>query len=116
MIEYLEKKIYDQKQLLEISKALNSTLDYKYLMDAILNICLAQLQTLQAAIYVSPEADSDFFELDPSYKGFDLSENEKSFRIKTNAALIQFLETRMKAMTIIQIEENMGRAVNEVDF
>ncbi|MBE8387976.1 sensor domain-containing diguanylate cyclase [Leptospira interrogans serovar Pomona] len=116
MIEYLEKKIYDQKQLLEISKALNSTLDYKYLMDAILNICLAQLQTLQAAIYVSPEADSDFFELDPSYKGFDLSENEKSFRIKTNAALIQFLETRMKAMTINQIEENMGRAVNEVDF
>lgn len=61
MIEYLEKKIYDQKQLLEISKALNSTLDYKYLMDAILNICLAQLQTLQAAIYVSPEVDSDFF-------------------------------------------------------
>lgn len=116
MIEYLEKKIYDQKQLLEISKALNSTLDYKYLMDAILNICLAQLQTLQAAIYVSPEVDSDFFELDPSYKGFDLSENEKSFRIKTNAALIQFLETRMKAMTINQIEENMGRAVNEVDF
>lgn len=54
--------------------------------------------------------------MDPSYKGFDLSENEKSFRIKTNAALIQFLETRMKAMTINQIEENMGRAVNEVDF
>lgn len=76
MIEYLEKKIYDQKQLLEISKALNSTLDYKYLMDAILNICLAQLQTLQAAIYVSPEADSDFFELDPGYKGFDLSETK----------------------------------------
>lgn len=82
MIEYLEKKIYDQKQLLEISKALNSTLDYKYLMDAILNICLAQLQTLQAAIYVSPEADSDFFELDPSYKGFDLSENENLFELK----------------------------------
>ncbi|EPG68168.1 diguanylate cyclase [Leptospira wolffii] len=108
MIEYYEKKIYDQKQLLEISKALNSTLDYKYLIDAILNICLAQLQTLSAAIFLAPEADSNYFELEPSFKGFDLAEDDSGFKIKTDAPLITFLETKLKAMTPDQVEEAMG--------
>ena len=57
-IQHYEKKIYDQKQLIEISRALNSTLDYKYLINAILDICLAQVQTLQAALFLTPEMDT----------------------------------------------------------
>ncbi|PJZ70388.1 diguanylate cyclase [Leptospira perolatii] len=108
MIEYYEKKIYDQKQLLEISKALNSTLDYKYLIDAILNICLAQLQTLSAAIFLAPEADSDHFELEPSFKGFDVADEDYQFCIKTDAPLVAFLETKLKAVTVDQVEESIG--------
>ena len=33
IFEHYEKKIYDQKQLIEISKALNSTVDYNALID-----------------------------------------------------------------------------------
>lgn len=114
VIEHYEKKIYDQKQLLEISKALNSTLDYKYLIDAILNICLAQLQTLNAAIFISPEVEADFFELDPSVKGFDLSEEDMKFRIPAISPLIQFLETRLRAVTLRQLMQDIGKNSPEI--
>jgi diguanylate cyclase (GGDEF)-like protein len=97
VIEHYEKKIYDQNQLLQISKALNSTLDYQYLIDAILNICLAQLQTLNAAMYLETEVDSSVFQLESSYKGFDFGETELKFRIPMDSPLIHFLAEKPKA-------------------
>lgn len=97
VIEHYEKKIYDQKQLLEISKALNSTLDYQYLIDAILNICLAQLQTLNAAMYLETEVDSSIFQLETSYKGFDFGEEELAFAIPMDSPMIHFLAEKPKA-------------------
>ncbi|MCX8000206.1 MAG: hypothetical protein N3A69_14840, partial [Leptospiraceae bacterium] len=78
-IEQYEKKIFDQRQLIEISKALNSHLDYKNLIDALLNICLAQLQTMKAALFVAPDIDANHFMLDPSHRGFDISDKEMHF-------------------------------------
>ena len=104
-IEHYEKKIYEQKQLLEISKALNSNLDYNYLIDAILNICLAQLQTLNAAIYLAPDVDSDHFKLDPSHKGFDILEKDLQIKIMIDSPLVNTFEVRTKAMTIKQLTE-----------
>nr|WP_157356617.1 sensor domain-containing diguanylate cyclase [Leptospira vanthielii] len=107
MISFLsitKKKIYDQKQLLEISRALNSTLDYKYLIDAILNICLAQLQTLHAAMYLEPEIDLGLFKLEPqSIKGFELSVEEQNYEIKIDSPLIHYFEEKPKAVTMDQI-------------
>ncbi|TGM58136.1 sensor domain-containing diguanylate cyclase [Leptospira vanthielii] len=104
VFEHYEKKIYDQKQLLEISRALNSTLDYKYLIDAILNICLAQLQTLHAAMYLEPEIDLGLFKLEPqSIKGFELSVEEQNYEIKIDSPLIHYFEEKPKAVTMDQI-------------
>lgn len=104
VFEHYEKKIYDQKQLLEISRALNSTLDYKYLIDAILNICLAQLQTLHAAMYLEPEIDSGIFKLEPqSIKGFELSHSDQHFEMKIDSPLIHYFEEKPKAITMKQI-------------
>ncbi|EMY61491.1 sensor domain-containing diguanylate cyclase [Leptospira terpstrae] len=104
VFEHYEKKIYDQKQLLEISRALNSTLDYKYLIDAILNICLAQLQTLHAAMYLEPEIDLGLFKLEPqSIKGFELSSEEQNYEIKIDSPLIHYFEEKPKAITMDQI-------------
>ncbi len=116
-LEHYEKKIYDQKQLLEISKALNSTLDYNYLIDAILNICLAQLQTLNAAIYLAPDVDADHFTLDSSHKGFDISDKDMKLKMiiplnakgKVNGLLVlgekmtmtDFLESEKDFLTIL---------------
>ncbi len=104
VFEHYEKKIYDQKQLLEISRALNSTLDYKYLIDAILNICLAQLQTLHAAMYLEPEIDLGLFKLEPqSTKGFELTLADQNYEIKMDTALIHYFEEKPKAITMEQI-------------
>lgn len=104
VFEHYEKKIYDQKQLLEISRALNSTLDYKYLIDAILNICLAQLQTLHAAMYLEPEIDLGLFKLEPqSIKGFELGTDDQNYEIKIDAPLIHYFEEKPKAITMSQI-------------
>jgi diguanylate cyclase (GGDEF)-like protein len=103
VIEHYEKKIYDQKQLLEISKALNSTLDYRYLIDAILNICLAQLQTLNAAMYLEPEVDASYFRLETSFKGFDFSESDLNFEIPMDSPLIHFLAEKPKAAMLKNI-------------
>jgi len=105
-LEHYEKKIYDQKQLLEISKALNSTLDYNYLIDAILNICLAQLQTLNAAIYLAPDVDADHFTLDASHKGFDISDKDMKMKIMIDSPFVQNFEEKPKAMTIRQLIDN----------
>ncbi|TGK87038.1 sensor domain-containing diguanylate cyclase [Leptospira noumeaensis] len=104
VFEHYEKKIYDQKQLLEISRALNSTLDYKYLIDAILNICLAQLQTLHAAMYLEPEIDLGLFKLEPqSIKGFELNTEEQNYEVKIDSPLIHYFEEKPKAITMDQI-------------
>ncbi|WCL48289.1 sensor domain-containing diguanylate cyclase [Leptospira sp. GIMC2001] len=97
VIEHYEKKIYDQKQLLEISKALNSTLDYRYLIDVILNICLAQLQTLNAAMYLEPEVDSTMFRLEQSFKGFEIGDREINFAIPMDSPMVHFLAEKPKA-------------------
>jgi diguanylate cyclase (GGDEF)-like protein len=112
VIEHYEKKIYDQKQLLEISKALNSTLDYRYLIDAILNICLAQLQTLNAAMYLETEVDSLIFRMEQSFKGFEIGAQELEFEIPMDSPLIHHLAEKPKAtllrkiMTIPELAED----------
>ena len=118
VFEHYEKKIYDQKQLLEISKALNSTLDYKYLIDAILNICLAQLQTLHAAMYLEPEIDMGFLRLEPqSVKGFEVRAEDRNFEIKIDSLLINFFENKPKAITLLQLRKLPNfEGVKEIDY
>ena len=96
IFEHYEKKIYDQKQLIEISKALNSTLDYNALIDSILNTCLAQMHTLNAAVYLAPDVDAPYFTIDSSFKGFDFSEKEIQTHINIDSPFIQYFEEKQK--------------------
>ena len=89
-IQHYEKKIYDQKQLIEISRALNSTLDYKYLINAILDICLAQVQTLQAALFLTPEMDAEILTMVEGYKGFDLNMPPETYTISIESPIVLF--------------------------
>lgn len=116
-IEQYEKKIFDQRQLIEISKALNSHLDYKNLIDALLNICLAQLQTMKAAIFLAPDVDANHFMLDPSHRGFDISDREIQTKIYIDSPFVNtFLsEKNLHAMTLKQLEaKNPSLAQDEV--
>jgi diguanylate cyclase (GGDEF)-like protein len=103
-ILHYEKKIYDQRQLIEISRALNSTLDYKNLINAVIDVCLAQVQTLSAALFLSPDMDADYLELVPDFKGFDLIYPIEYYKIPLESILIEFLKEKNKAYTISELE------------
>lgn len=103
-----EKKIYDQRQLIEISRALNSTLDYQYLINAVLDICLAQVQTLQAALFLTPDMDADHLHLIGDTKGFELNRPEADYRIPLDSPLIHFFEEKNRAITFGELEQTFS--------
>lgn len=67
-----EKQIFDLRQLLEVSKSLNSMLDYGILIDAILFNVMAQMKVLKVGLFSKKGLDSTAFSLSRSSKGFDL--------------------------------------------
>ena len=132
-LEHYERKIYDKDQLIQISKALNSTLEFKKLIDATLNVCLAQFHTLNAAIFLEPEIDAGYLELESSFKGFEFTKQEAELQIKGDCDLIQYLydrvdskeeernprvkKTRHLATTIKELEKsNLVSASKEFKF
>ncbi len=67
-----EKQLFDLRQLLEVSKSLNSLLDYHILIDAILFNVMAQMKVLKAGIFAKKDLDSTRFSLHRNYKGFEV--------------------------------------------
>lgn len=110
-IEHYEKKIYDQQQLLEISKALYSTLDLDHLIDAILNISLAHLTT-KAAIFLMPEFEATTFVFK---KGVEITSFPET-KIPANCELITFLHTHLRAITVEQLEKHESCRSPELDY
>ncbi len=103
-IVLLEKKIYDQNQLLHISKALNSELNLSFLIESILDLCLAQLQTMQAGIYLYPEIDKHEFVLYHHYIGFDIID-PKSFIISEKESIIQYMEANGDSFELTKLRD-----------
>ncbi len=102
---FFEKQIYDLKQLLEISKSLNSTLDLPSLIEAFLYTCMGQFRTTGAALFTKPDFDVSFFDLNQNIYGFDTHE-EKEYRIPENHSLITFLNKSTECVTIENILES----------
>ena len=99
-----EKRIFDLKQLLEISRALNSTLDYHYLVQAILDMCLAQAQTIHAGLYLTPEMDSRYIIPVSSSKEVTLTQKEDS-QINLNDPFMHALETRYPTLSLAKAKQ-----------
>jgi len=95
LLEQYERKIYDLRQLIEISKGLNSTLEYNILIDSILLTCMGQLQLLNAGIFLLKDLGAEKFTLHRNYKGFDLNhEIDYSFSVESN--LVRSIEKNNK--------------------
>ncbi|MBN2619089.1 MAG: sensor domain-containing diguanylate cyclase [Spirochaetales bacterium] len=75
IIEKYERTIYELKQLLEVTKVLNSTLHFKKLVDSILFTFMAQARCVKAALYIGKEIDPEFITLQRNYMGFDITPN-----------------------------------------
>jgi diguanylate cyclase (GGDEF)-like protein len=104
LVENYEKKIFDLKQLIEISKGLNSTLEYNTLIDSILLTCMGHMQLIRAGIFLFKELDGKSFVLHRNYKGFDLHHNVE-YLIDAKSRLIRFLEEKSRCYTLKELQD-----------
>lgn len=86
----LERRVFDLRNLLEISKSLSSTLDYGILNDSILYTCLGALTVVRAAFFSKKTIDATDFTLHRSFLGFDLEEH-RSYSIPQLCPLVDYL-------------------------
>jgi diguanylate cyclase (GGDEF)-like protein len=107
-VQLLEKQIYDLKELFEISKSLNSTLDFSILIDSLQLICMAQLKVLKVCLFVRKHLDSDEFSLHRNYTGFEL-DHSLPYVIPADHALIRHFNRSYDCYTLDEIHaENVS--------
>ncbi|AEF84853.1 diguanylate cyclase (GGDEF) domain protein [Treponema primitia ZAS-2] len=104
-IEQLEKQVFDLKELFEISKSLNSTLDFTILIDSLLLICMAQLKVLKVGLLVRKHLDSEEFSLHRNYTGFEI-DHTLAYTIPEKHDLIRFFNKQYGCYTIDEIRDN----------
>ncbi len=98
-IEQYERKIYDLKQILEISKGLSSTLDYNTLIDSILLTLMGQMQLLKAGIFLRKGVGFDNFTLHRNYKGFEI-DHTTEYEIISLSETVRFIAREFRCFTL----------------
>lgn len=106
-IEMYEKQVFDLRQLLEISKSLNSTLDYMILIDSILYTIMGQMKVLKAALYAKKGIDSTAFSLHRNYKGFELEHNV-DYTLDESLPAMKLFSREYQCYTFAEIREKLG--------
>jgi diguanylate cyclase (GGDEF)-like protein len=101
-IQALEKQVCDLKELFEISKSLNSTLDFSVLIDSLLRICMAQLKVLKVCLFIRKHLDSNEFSLHRNYSGFEF-DHTLSYVIPVDHALIKLFNRNYDCYTLDKI-------------
>jgi len=102
-----DKQIFDLKQLLEISKSLNSTLDYNILIDSILYTIMGQMKVLKAGLFAKKGLDTPMFTLHRNYKGFELA-HDADYNIPEDHPLIRLFQKEYACYTMAEIEARIG--------
>ena len=98
-IEQYEKKIYDLKQIIEISKGLSSTLDSNVLIDSILLTLMGQMQLLKAGIFLRKGLGFDNFTLHRNYKGFEI-DHGLEYELIAYSETIKLIESEFRCFTM----------------
>jgi len=102
-----EKQIFDLRQLFEISKSLNSTLDYGILIESILYTIMGQMKVLKAALYAKKGIDSTRFNLHRNYKGFEL-EHDHDYSIAEDAPAMRLFARETRCWTLEELRARFG--------
>jgi diguanylate cyclase (GGDEF)-like protein len=98
-VQLLKKQIYDLKELFEISKGLNLTLDFSIVIDSLLFICMAQLKVVKVCLFVRKHPDSSEFSLHRNYAGFEL-DHSLPYAIPVDHALIRHFDRKYNCYTL----------------
>jgi diguanylate cyclase (GGDEF)-like protein len=105
-IEQYERKIYDLQQLIEISKGLNSTLEYNILIDSILLMCMGQMQFFMAGIFLKKGIDQDSYFLHRNYKGFDV-DHSIEYELANDSEVVRHIEKNFKCYSLQELEDEI---------
>ncbi|HET7838524.1 MAG TPA: diguanylate cyclase DgcA [Rectinemataceae bacterium] len=105
--EEYEKQIYDLRQLLEVSKSLNSTLDYHILIDSILLTIMGQMKVLKAGLFAKKGLDATYFSLHRNYKGFDI-DHSVNYSIPEGNELIVLFTHSNRCFTMAEAMARIG--------
>jgi two-component system, cell cycle response regulator len=102
-----EKQIFDLRQLLEVSKSLNSLLDYHILIDAILFNVMAQMKVIKAGIFAKKGLDATSFSLHRNYKGFEV-EHGVDYSIAEDHPVIKLFARQYGCYTLDDLKQRLG--------
>lgn len=102
-----DKQVFDLKQLLEVSKSLNSTLDYAILIDSILYTIMGQMKVLKAALYAKKGIDSTYFALHRNFKGFEL-DHTVDYSIAEDIPAMKLFSREYRSWTLNEVRERLG--------
>ncbi len=105
---YYERKIFDLEQLLEITKSLNSTMDFNKLIDSILLTCMAHLRVAKAGVFLRKTLDSEELFLNRHFQGFELNPDIQ-YTIPDADPLIQLLKENPRPISMEEAEPYLAR-------
>lgn len=107
MLSVTEKEVYEQKikdlrELLVISKSLNSNLSYATLLDSILLTCMGRAMVIKAGLFIRHDIDSRDFTLYRNYEGFNPDKNTR-FSISEKSELVFSLTKAKGCLTMPEL-------------
>jgi two-component system cell cycle response regulator len=105
--EEYEKQLFDLRQLLEVSKSLNSMLDYHILIDAILFNVMGQMKVLKAGIFAKKSLDATRFSLHRNYKGFEI-EHGVDYAIDEDHPVIKLFNRQYGCYSLEDLRQRVG--------
>ena len=105
--EDYEKQVFDLRQLVEVSKSLNSTLDYNILIDSILFTIMGQMKVLKAGLFAKKGLDTTYFSLHRNYKGFEV-DHSRDYSIAEDHPLVKLLSRHYRCYGLDELEERLG--------
>ncbi|MDA3900154.1 MAG: sensor domain-containing diguanylate cyclase [Spirochaetes bacterium] len=106
IVEKYERQIFDLRQLIEISKGLNSTLEYNMLIESILLTCMGQMQLIKAGIFLKKGIDEDAYVLHRNYKGFDI-EHDTEYEILGASVIVDLFEKHDRCWSVEEINSEI---------
>ncbi|MBB6478862.1 sensor domain-containing diguanylate cyclase [Spirochaeta isovalerica] len=97
-----EQKIKDLRELIDISKSLNSNLSYATLLDSLLLTCMGRAMVVKAGLFIRHNIDSTDFTLYRNYEGFNPDKNV-DFAIPEKSDLIMSLKKAKGCLTMPEL-------------
>ncbi len=114
LLRSLEARIYELEQLLEISKSLNSILEYNDLIRAILASAMEYMKAVAGGVFVKESMSRDSFRLHRSAEGCNLPEM-RGCTVGSEHPLVRQLEHRRTAISFDDLCSEVDVAESDLE-